>query len=103
MLARRNGLPFPPCPIVHGQARLPIVQQLTKNLVGQTQAGLMPRDALRLRGAPRTCYGPLSSPQIFTRSLLESSVNSPASMASGTRVANAPRLVTQTNGASAGM
>ncbi len=103
MLARRNGLPFPPCPIVHGEARLPVLQHLTKSLVGQTQAALMPRDALRLRGAPRTCYGPLSSPQLFTRSLLQSGVNSPSSMASGTRVANAPRLVNQSSGASAGM
>lgn len=102
---RRVGLGFPPDNIVRGTARLPLPQRITQAVYAQSQAARMPADALRLRGGPRRAYGYLASPQVFTRSLLQNAggVNSPLSIAPGLRIANAPRLVNTTNGASAGM
>lgn len=102
---RPVGLGFPPDTIARGTARLPMPQHVSESIYATAQDARMPRDALRLRGGPRACYGYLASPQVFVRSLLENGggVNSTGSIAPGLRIANAPRLVNATNGASAGM
>lgn len=99
----RVGLGFPPDLLIRGEARLPMPQNPTGAIFRGFRNNTMPRDALRLSAGPRTCYGYLASPQIFTRSLLRAGTNAPASMRPGLRVVNAPRLVNTTNGASAGM
>lgn len=102
-MRRGVGLGFPPDLLVRGQARLPAPQNPTLAITANLRGGVMTRDALRISSGPRACLGYLASPQVFTRSLPNGAVNSPASMGNGLRLANAPRLVNRTNGASAGM
>jgi hypothetical protein len=101
-MMRKVGLGFPPFTTVVGEARLPLVQRISGAIASQTKQAAMSNDALRI-GNPRACRGYLASPQIFTRPLLESGVNSPASMATGLMIRNAPRTVDTTRGQAAGI
>jgi hypothetical protein len=100
-----HRLLVPPVRRLNGQIRLPEVQHITRSVARQLSASMMSKDALRRAGTSRTGIAttPLAPVQVFTRIPGQMGPNSPANMAPGLRIANAPRLVNQTTGQSAGM